>query len=40
LTRNPELMAMGLGELIGLPSGVLAGLRNTADREIRISRTG
>lgn len=29
-SRNSELIAMGLGEVTGLPSGLLAGLRNTA----------
>jgi GT2 family glycosyltransferase len=27
-TRNPELLAMGRGEVTGLPRGILAGLRN------------
>jgi hypothetical protein len=27
-TRNAELIAMGKGEVIGLPRGILAGLRN------------
>lgn len=29
LSLNDELIAMGLGEMRGLPSGLLAGLRNT-----------
>jgi GT2 family glycosyltransferase len=37
LTRNQELMAMGLGELTGLPAGLLAGLRNTGDGTGRSS---
>ena len=37
LTRNPELMAMGLGELTGLPAGLLAGLRNTRGGTVRSS---
>jgi hypothetical protein len=36
---NSELMAMGLGELTGLPAGLIAGLSNTGDRE-RRQRTG
>jgi GT2 family glycosyltransferase len=40
VTRNGELLAMGWGEITGLPPGVLAGLRNTGDRELGISRTG
>jgi GT2 family glycosyltransferase len=36
-TRNRELMAMGLGELTGLPAGLIAGLRNTGDRTVRAS---
>jgi GT2 family glycosyltransferase len=38
LTRNPELMAMGLGELTGLPAGLLAGLRNPGDGTVRSSQ--
>jgi hypothetical protein len=30
---NSELMAMGLGELTGLPAGLIAGLGNTGNRE-------
>jgi len=37
LTRNQELMAMGLGELTGLPAGLFAGLRNTGDEKVRSS---
>ncbi len=29
LSRNSQLMAMGLGEVTGLPSGLIAGWRNT-----------
>jgi GT2 family glycosyltransferase len=35
VTRNPDLLAMGLGELTGLPAGVLAGLRNAGDHVAR-----
>jgi GT2 family glycosyltransferase len=28
VTRNPDLIAMGAGEVAGLPAGLLAGLRN------------
>jgi hypothetical protein len=38
LTRNPELMAMGLGELTGLPAGLLAGLRNPGHGTVRSSQ--
>jgi GT2 family glycosyltransferase len=31
VTRNADLVAMGLGDVIGLPAGLLAGLRNTGD---------
>jgi GT2 family glycosyltransferase len=37
LTRNQELMVMGLGELTGLPAGLFAGLRNTGDEKVRSS---
>jgi GT2 family glycosyltransferase len=33
VTGNRELLAMGLGELTGLPNGLLAGLRNRRARE-------
>jgi hypothetical protein len=32
VSRNADLLAMGLGELTGLPAGVLAGLRNAGDQ--------
>lgn len=32
VTRNRELLAMGLGEVTGLPTGLLAGLRNRGER--------
>ena len=35
LTRNTDLLSMGLGELTGLPIGVVAGLRNAGDRVAR-----
>ena len=38
LTSNPELMAMGLGELTGLPAGLLAGLRNPGQATVRSSQ--
>jgi GT2 family glycosyltransferase len=38
LTRNRDLMAMGMGELTGLPVGVLAGLRNAGDGDGRRNR--
>jgi GT2 family glycosyltransferase len=31
VTGNADLVAMGLGEVIGLPTGLLAGLRNAGD---------
>jgi GT2 family glycosyltransferase len=31
VTGNADLVAMGLGDLIGLPAGLLAGLRNAGD---------
>jgi GT2 family glycosyltransferase len=37
LTRNTDLLAMGLGELTGMPAGVVAGLRNAGDH---VARTG
>ena len=33
LTRNSELMAMGVGELTGLPAGIVAGLRNSGEHQ-------
>ena len=35
VSRNADLLAMGMGELIGLPAGLVAGLRNTRARERR-----
>jgi GT2 family glycosyltransferase len=35
IERNAELLAMGKGELTGLPTGLLAGLRNAGNREGR-----
>ena len=35
VTKNAELLAMGLGDVTGLPAGVLAGLRNAGDRDVR-----
>ena len=32
LSRNPDLVAMGRGEVLGLLPGILAGLRNHGDR--------
>lgn len=32
VTRNGDLMAMGLGELTGLPAGIVSGLRNRRRR--------
>jgi GT2 family glycosyltransferase len=32
VSRNADLLAMGVGELTGLPAGVLAGLRNAGDQ--------
>ena len=37
---NSELMAMGLGELIGLPAGIVAGLRNSGEHQPTRSGTG
>jgi hypothetical protein len=33
LSGNEELLSMGLGEIIGLPAGLLAGLGNRGDRD-------
>jgi GT2 family glycosyltransferase len=33
LSRNDELIAMGLGEIRGLPSGLFAGIKNTGQHE-------
>jgi GT2 family glycosyltransferase len=33
LSGNEELLAMGLGEIIGLPAGLLEGLGNRGDRD-------
>jgi GT2 family glycosyltransferase len=35
LSRNDELIAMGLGEIRGLPFGLIAGLKNTGQQEPR-----
>jgi GT2 family glycosyltransferase len=40
LTRDPELMAMGVGELTGLPAGIVAGLRNAGGHERTPARAG
>jgi GT2 family glycosyltransferase len=40
LTGNAELMAMGLGELIGLPAGIIAGLRNSGGHQPTRSPIG
>jgi len=40
LSGNSELMAMGVGELTGLPAGILAGLRNAGEPQRTRSRTG
>ena len=34
VSRNTDLLAMGLGELTGLPAGVLAGLRNAGEQVV------
>jgi GT2 family glycosyltransferase len=38
LSRNDELIAMGLGEVRGLPFGLIAGLKNTGQQEPRSTR--
>jgi GT2 family glycosyltransferase len=38
LTRNEDLVAMGAGEVTGLPVGLIAGLRNAGDRIVRAPR--
>jgi GT2 family glycosyltransferase len=35
VTWNTDLLAMGLGELTGLPAGIVAGLRNAGDHVAR-----
>jgi GT2 family glycosyltransferase len=40
LTWNHELMAMGVGELTGLPAGIVAGLRNAGEHQRTRSRSG
>lgn len=37
-SRNDELIAMGLGEIRGLPSGLFAGLKNTGQHQPRSTR--
>lgn len=34
VSRNDDLLAMGLGEITGLPAGLLAGLRNAGDQAV------
>jgi GT2 family glycosyltransferase len=34
VSRNTDLLAMGLGQLTGLPAGVLAGLRNAGEQVV------
>jgi GT2 family glycosyltransferase len=38
MTGNADLLAMGLGEVVGLPAGLVAGLRNEGGRTNRATR--
>lgn len=39
VTRNADLLAMGLGGVVGLPAGLLAGLQNTGDHTAGSARS-
>lgn len=40
VSRNGELLALGWGEVTGLPAGLVVGFRNTGRQQFRMSRAG